>query len=152
MLPFGIISAHSAVLFPIGIFYTISCKMLPGGIDRRTNAGTPLQSETTEGPHALNRNNESAAPRVGAEQAARFGALVRERRKAMGMTQSELAFATGVGRRFIVELESGKPSSHLGRALLAASAVGLRVVDVLASERPRFDLPDLPDDKSEPLP
>lgn len=100
----------------------------------------------------MSQDHQSATPHVGREQAARFGALVREHRKAMGMTQGELAFAIGVGRRFIIDLEAGKPSSHLGRALLAASAVGLRVVDLLASEQPSADLPDVAHDDSEPQP
>ena len=47
--------------------------------------------------------------------AARFGALIRERRDALKMRQDDLALATGLGRRFILELEAGKPSCHLGR-------------------------------------
>jgi hypothetical protein len=33
--------------------------------------------------------------------------------------------ATGVGRRFLIELESGKPSCQRGRSLLVAGALGL---------------------------
>lgn len=95
------------------------------------------------------------------EQTSRFGALVRERRRAIGMTQEDLAFATGLGRRFIIELEAGKPTCQLGRALIAASAVGLRVVDLLADVRTEnellpdltLDLPaELPDDEPEAAP
>lgn len=86
----------------------------------------------------------------GADQVQRFGALIRERRKAIGMTQGELAFASGLGRRFIVELEGGKASIQLGRALVVASAVGLRVLDLL--EAAPDDAAMLPDDEDEPLP
>jgi y4mF family transcriptional regulator len=61
------------------------------------------------------------------EQAIRFGALVRERRQAMGLRQDDLALATGVGRRFIIDLEAGKPTCQLGKALVVAAAVGVRV-------------------------
>ena len=54
-----------------------------------------------------------------------FGSLVRSRRKAMRMRQDQLALATGVGRRFVIELEAGKPSCQLGRSLLVAKALGL---------------------------
>src|SRR6516165_1901428 len=54
-----------------------------------------------------------------------FGSLVRSRRKAMRMRQDQLALATSVGRRFVIDLEAGKPSCQLGRSLLVAKALGL---------------------------
>ncbi len=42
-----------------------------------------------------------------------FGAAIREKRKSLGWTQTELAARSGTGERFIVELESGKPSCQL---------------------------------------
>ncbi len=63
------------------------------------------------------------------------------------MSQDELALATGVGRRFIVELEGGKPSSQLGRALAVAEALGLRFFDRLGDDtETNALLPDIPDD------
>ncbi len=58
-----------------------------------------------------------------------FGELVRSRRKALKMTQKELALAIGVGERFVVDMENGKETCQLGKALKAAKAVGLRLVD-----------------------
>jgi transcriptional regulator with XRE-family HTH domain len=77
-----------------------------------------------------------------------FGALVRERREALKMRQDDLALATGVGRRFILELEAGKPSCHLGRSLIVAAAVGLRPFDLMSanSDDDNALLPDLADD------
>ena len=71
------------------------------------------------------------------------------------MRQDQLALATGVGRRFLIELEAGKPSCQLGRSLLVAEAVGLRPADVLASgglseSATAIDLPDLPEELEEP--
>ena len=63
--------------------------------------------------------------------AAQFGAAIRERRVAARMTQDQIALATGVGRRFLIDLEAGKASCYLGLSLLVAEAVGLRVGDVL---------------------
>ncbi len=41
-----------------------------------------------------------------------FGAAIRERRKSLGWTQTELAARSGRAERFIVELESGnQPAS-----------------------------------------
>ena len=75
-----------------------------------------------------------------------FGSLVRSRRKAMRMRQDQLALATGVGRRFVIELEAGKPSCQLGRSLLVAKALGLDLA-VLASDACSQSsiVPELPD-------
>lgn len=70
--------------------------------------------------------------------AAEFGDLIRQKRKALGLTQEEIATRCGVGLRFIVELEGGKPSCQLGKALTAAVEVGLRLDDVSA-RTPRAD-------------
>jgi HTH-type transcriptional regulator/antitoxin HipB len=56
-----------------------------------------------------------------------FGAAIRSARKAQGMRQDQLAGAAGVGVRFIVDLEAGKSSTQLGKALAVASALGLNV-------------------------
>jgi HTH-type transcriptional regulator / antitoxin HipB len=69
--------------------------------------------------------------------ASEFGALIKQKRKALGLTQGELATRCGVGVRFIVDLEAGKPSCHLGKALTAAVEVGLHLED--APRGPRAD-------------
>ena len=61
-----------------------------------------------------------------------FGAALAAARKALGLTQRELALAIGVGERFIVELEGGKPTAQLGKALAAAKAAGMRLADTAA--------------------
>ena len=61
------------------------------------------------------------------DNATQFGAAVASARKALGLTQRELALAINSGERFIVELEAGKPTAQLGKALAAAQAVGLRL-------------------------
>ncbi|MEJ2124106.1 MAG: helix-turn-helix domain-containing protein [Alphaproteobacteria bacterium] len=78
--------------------------------------------------------------------AARFGAMIRERREALKLRQDDLALATGVGRRFIIDLEAGKPTCQLGKALVVAEAVGLRPLDVMSMGETSDTLPDMPDD------
>ena len=56
-----------------------------------------------------------------------FGAAVAQARKSLGLTQRELALAINTGERFIVDLEAGKTTAQLGKALAAAKAVGLRI-------------------------
>ncbi|NNH27982.1 helix-turn-helix transcriptional regulator [Rhizobium sp. SEMIA 4085] len=81
--------------------------------------------------------------------ASEFGALVRERRKTLGWTQIQLAERCGTGERFIVDLENGKPSCHLEKALIAARTVGLDLGDLKsmtpsAASSPDDDLGYLP--------
>ncbi|MGZ8300043.1 MAG: helix-turn-helix domain-containing protein [Rhodoplanes sp.] len=100
-------------------------------------------------------NDQSAVDRRALETALAFGSMVRSRRKALNMRQDQLALATGVGRRFLIELEAGKPSCQLGRSLLVAEALGLRPADGLASgglfesATALVDLPDLPEELEE---
>ena len=54
-----------------------------------------------------------------------IGQAVRRARKAMGLRQPELAAAAGVGLRFLVELERGKPTAQLSLTLMVLQAVGL---------------------------
>ena len=53
-----------------------------------------------------------------------IGKIIRETRKAQGLRQPELAAASGVGLRFLVELERGKETAHLGKTLDVLSALG----------------------------
>ena len=56
-----------------------------------------------------------------------IGESVRRARKELGLRQDELAAAAGVGVRFLVELEKGKPTVQLGKVLSVLAAVGLEV-------------------------
>jgi len=70
-----------------------------------------------------------------------FGALIRQRRKALNLTQEELALTVPVGTRFIAELEAGKPSCQLGKALAVARALGVDLVDAAETHRMSTDRP-----------
>lgn len=62
-----------------------------------------------------------------------LGRALRAGRKQLGLTQPQLALAAGVGVRFIVDLEAGKPTVQLEHVL--------RVIDALGGE---FQLSGLP--------
>ena len=62
-----------------------------------------------------------------------IGTIVRTTRKAQGLRQDELAGAAGVGLRFIVDLEAGKPTVQLGKALQVLRALGC-TLDVRAPD------------------
>ena len=56
-----------------------------------------------------------------------LGHIIREARKRQGLTQEQLAAASGVGIRFIRELEHGKESCHLIKAMTVVSMLGFRI-------------------------
>ncbi len=56
-----------------------------------------------------------------------LGEAVRLARKRLKVTQKDLALASGTGLRFIIELEKGKPTCQLGKALGILQALGLRL-------------------------
>jgi DNA-binding XRE family transcriptional regulator len=66
--------------------------------------------------------------------AAAFGLMVRTNRRAMKMKQDELALVSGVGVRFIHDLEAGKPSCQLGKALAVGRVLGISIVDSKGAE------------------
>ncbi len=53
-----------------------------------------------------------------------LGQAVRDARKQLNLTQPQLALAGGVGVRFIVELEAGKPTVRLESVLRVLHALG----------------------------
>lgn len=53
-----------------------------------------------------------------------LGHAVRTARKHIGLTQPQLAMAAGVGVRFLVELEAGKPTLRLEQILRVVDALG----------------------------
>jgi y4mF family transcriptional regulator len=61
-----------------------------------------------------------------------LGKLIRKRREARGINQQQLADLSGVGRRFLSELENGKQSLEFGKVLNVASAIG---IDLIAKPR-----------------
>lgn len=63
-----------------------------------------------------------------------FGQAIRMARRHRRMTQRELALVAGTGERFVVDLESGKITTQLGRALAVLAALGLRL-DLMDPQR-----------------
>lgn len=60
-----------------------------------------------------------------------FGKLIRETRKKITLTQAQLAAASGTGERFIRELEKGKSTCQLEKALLVAQMLGIKFEAIL---------------------
>jgi len=53
-----------------------------------------------------------------------LGSTLRDARRRIGLTQPDLALAAGVGVRFIVDLEGGKPTVRLEQVLRVVDALG----------------------------
>jgi HTH-type transcriptional regulator / antitoxin HipB len=56
-----------------------------------------------------------------------IAAAVKAARRKLKLRQADLAAAAGVGLRFLIELEAGKPTAQLGKTLAVLNALGLDV-------------------------
>lgn len=54
-----------------------------------------------------------------------LGLAIRERRRALGLSQSALAWQAGVGRQWLVAVEQGKSGVELGLVLRTLGALNL---------------------------
>ena len=54
-----------------------------------------------------------------------LGALIRGRRRELGLDQSTLADRVGVSRQWIIEVEKGKPRAAIGLVLRTLNALGI---------------------------
>jgi HTH-type transcriptional regulator / antitoxin HipB len=55
------------------------------------------------------------------------GALIKDRRRSLGLDQAELAERIGVARLWVNQVERGKPGASMGLVLRALSAVGVDI-------------------------
>jgi len=51
--------------------------------------------------------------------------VIKSTRKKQGMTQTELAGISGLGRRFISELENAKPTAQVAKVILVLNVLGV---------------------------
>ena len=76
---------------------------------------------------AINPDREQCSqipPELAISSAGKLGAALRRSRKALGLTQADLALAAGVGLRFVGEVEAGKASVQLEQLLRVIDALG----------------------------
>lgn len=65
-----------------------------------------------------------------------LGALVREQRTRLALTQEELAERVGVSRLWIVQLEKGKPTAQIGLVLRTFQELGIALDAAASSTAP----------------
>ncbi len=101
----------------------------------------PEQGETQQAKHYTAANDQAdTAPAnddaritvAGITAVEKLGQAIRLGRVSKHMTQQEVATAAGVGRRFIVELESGKGKSEIGRIFAVCQVVGVTLTAIAA--------------------
>ncbi|HWA93897.1 MAG TPA: helix-turn-helix domain-containing protein [Terracidiphilus sp.] len=56
-----------------------------------------------------------------------IGILIRQTRKSLGVTQRELALTSGTGLRFVIDLEKGKETCEIGKALTVLQTLGIKL-------------------------
>jgi HTH-type transcriptional regulator / antitoxin HipB len=56
-----------------------------------------------------------------------IGKLIRDTRKRLGVTQKDLALTSGTGLRFVIDLEKGKQTCEIGKALTVLQTLGIRL-------------------------
>ena len=61
------------------------------------------------------------------DNAKSFGEMVKKYRKRQGATQTQLAAIANTGIRFISDLENGKPTVQLDKALRVAKILGIKI-------------------------
>lgn len=67
--------------------------------------------------------------------ASAFGQAIRQRRKELGYTQAFLSEFSGFSVSFISDLENGKSTAELGKAIYLANLLGLDCILRSRSER-----------------
>ena len=58
-----------------------------------------------------------------------FGAVIRDKRLRLGLSQADLARKVGVGRQWIVEVEKGKSGAPLALILRTLEALGISLTE-----------------------
>ena len=56
-----------------------------------------------------------------------IGTFIRDRRKHQKLGQSQLAALIGVNRRWVMEIEGGKPRAEIGLVMKALAALGVEI-------------------------
>ena len=92
-----------------------------------TASNMPVSAAT-----AARISSQNADVKLSIQTTADLAPLILKARKRMKMNQQQFADAAGVGRRFLSELENGKPSLEFDKVIACALAAG---IDIFAKPR-----------------
>jgi HTH-type transcriptional regulator/antitoxin HipB len=74
-----------------------------------------------------------------------IGALIRQRRRDLGLDQRTLAERVGVSRLWVIEIEAGKPRAALALVMRTLDVLGVRLSTVERKEASHVVVPPVPD-------
>ena len=114
---------------PIGNFSGGFMAKSPSASDN-TRSGTPADSPTPLTTALTTPLTTTQA----------VGTLLRQRRRALALTQSDVARQGHTGQRFVIDLERGKPTVQLQKVLTVLDLLGLELVI-----QPKADAPPATD-------
>lgn len=125
----GVISPHDYASPMRSVFDELGGSLAPSPARPSVARTKALPDMSSAQPTHGIRGARAAVPSAAGTSitVAEIGERVRAERKAMGMTQQRFADLAGVGRRFLIELEQGKPSLEIGRVLAVCHAAGIKL-------------------------
>ncbi len=106
--------------------------LMPSGAILPSDPVTRLRALNVERVGHIASSNGSTAQNEVSVELNSLAQLVRTARIASGKSQADFASLAGVGRRFLSELENGKPTLEIGKVLQVLSAAG---IDLYARKR-----------------
>ena len=75
-------------------------------------------------PHPIHKDSAHFGE---VKTAKELGQIIRAYRKSQGLTLEKLSDLTNVGTRFLSELERGKETAELGKAILIVNKLGIAI-------------------------
>ncbi len=89
---------------------------------------------------ATKKNNENSTGNYGqVTTVAEIGQMLRHKRKQLDVLQEDAAGLSGVGTKFLSQLENGKETAQIGRVLQVLKSMGLEVYIYPRSSSPFKD-------------
>jgi HTH-type transcriptional regulator/antitoxin HipB len=98
--------------------------MSPFGIIPKCHRSLSLQNVTAR---LLSKKTVAEVNVMRIRTATDLGAFIRERRTKLGMDQVALAEAAGTSRKWIIEVEQGKPRAEIGLLLRTLKTLGVSI-------------------------
>jgi y4mF family transcriptional regulator len=125
--PTSISSMSKRIVKALGSNSTTSTGRVTEVVEPRSRTSLVLKRDFKRRADGL-ALSKSSGPPTEIKATSDLGYLVRKAREKRGLTQQEFADLTGVGRRFISELENGKPTIEFGKALKVALGAGISIL------------------------
>jgi y4mF family transcriptional regulator len=127
------------LLFPYGnkLFDAPAIAVLLFPLGSKTMAGTTdlitaLALAKSRAGVSAQRPPDGLPASTTVSSAEQLGRMVAQRRKALKLNQQNFADLAGVGRRFVSDLEGGKPTVEFAKTLQVLQALG---IDLVATSR-----------------